>query len=495
MFSGNKFNMRAINACTLMATFVAIAFTGFFFSEVKAAANCTGPTYDAATKTLSLVCTESDEVHELSCSHSSNPETLFLSVNSVSRTITCPPVIPPNTVPAVSINGPATGDYGQNLTFTLTANDAEGDTSTFYVDWGMDGTADYVSGVVGNNTGHNVANSWTAVGVQTFQAKAIDAKGGDSGWVTRQVTINNPPAPTATLEASINGGAWTVTNPTVDPGDTVSLRWTSQNATSCSGSGAGFDTGNSPNGTDPVTPPGPNSNSSYSASCTGPGGSGSDSITVTTRQSPNLSTPNVTYTLSSSFNAVTGLYDYIDVTFNTTNNGGSDTKASANYEFQFDRNRDGYDHTVTGSIGTLAVGQTVTRTERVSGNIPFGNNRIRVFVDNTNAVTEVNEGDNVRVLDLTVPPPNPGLNLIADRYQVRNGETVTLDWSTAIAYPMNCRVYGPGIDVNPSGVTGNRTTAPINAKSEYTFTCTEPVTGTTFTDRVVVETQGSIEEI
>jgi hypothetical protein len=78
---------------------------------------------------------------------------------------------------------------------------------------------------------------------------------------------------------------------------------------------------------------------------------------------------------------------------------------------------------------------------------------------------------------------------------VRNGEPVTLTWSTAMSYAMNCRVYGPGVDVNPSGLSGSRVTAPINAKSEYTFTCVEPSTGTTFTDRVTVETQGSIEEI
>ena len=160
---------------------------------------------------------------------------------------------------------------------------------------------------------------------------------------------------------------------------------------------------------------------------------------------------------------------------------------------QFDRGSNGYDVTTNGSLGLLAVSASVNRSETVT-NVPLGNNRIRVTVDSSNAVSEVNESDNVTTLDIVIPPPDPGINITANRTQVRSGETVTLTWTATLVYPMNCRVFGPGVNVNPSGLNGTQGTQPITAKSEFTLSCTEPVTGTVFTDSVVVEAQGEIEE-
>lgn len=552
MSSGNKLNTNTINICTLIVTTVAVIFSGFFFTEVKAAANCTGPTYNAATKTLSLVCTESDETHELSCSDASNPDILSLSVNGVTETVTCPP-----DVPDLSADRPAdvSGISGQPINLSALIRNTGGTT-------GIPFPALFIRNDVPNpgpsdaNTFLRIFKDGSSLGIpsgypagysesvtavftppsagtwyyrvcpdldDTYTGNIVESNEGNNCSATGRITVAgrpdlsvNPVSPN-TASVGVNTTFNAVVRNTGDGATGVPFRNTfyidnDQNIGNgtihtdnsfVSGIPGGFPAGYSePNANFNYTFTSPGT--FYILTCTDTNNdvtneldesnncSGYAPITVV---ASNFSQPNITYTLSSTFDAVTGLYNYIDVTFNTTNDGGGQTYASAGYEFQFDRTRDGYDHTVTGSLGTLSVGQTVTRTERVVGNIPFGNNRIRVSVDNTNAVTEVNEGDNVRVLDLTVPPPDPGLSLIADRYQVRNGETVTLTWSTAIAYAMNCRVYGPGVDVNPSGVSGNRVTAPINAKSEYTFTCTEPITGTTFTDRVMVETQGSMEEI
>lgn len=217
---------------------------------------------------------------------------------------------------------------------------------------------------------------------------------------------------------------------------------------------------------------------------------------------PNFTQPNVSHTSSASFDPATGAYNYVDVTFQTQNNGRSSTGRSAAYTVQFDRNNDGsYENTANGSLPALASGAYSSPATQRFTNVNFGTVRLRVAVDTNNDVTEVNESDNERVVaNITLPPPDPGLEIFPDRYQVRNGETVTISWDTNVTYPMECSVFGPGIttvnfDPSVAGATGSRVTGPIGAKSEYTITCREPITNTTFTKKVAVETQGVIEEI
>jgi CARDB len=498
MSFGNSTTVGKIATLAIVAT---VLVGGLLVSsQLKAASNCgSGPSYDSVSKTLSLVCTESTDIHELSCSDPTNPDTLSLSVNGSNETITCPPDLPPNTVPSLSISGPASGDYGVSYTFTITGTDAERDTLTYYIDWNNDGTADYVSGVLASGAGQAAAYSWAVVGAQTFQAQAIDSKGGASPWTAHTITIGNPPAATASLELQVNGGSWGDANQTVNPGDTVTVRWSSNNASTCTSSGSGFDTANNTSGSDGVTTPAPNSATTFTVDCSGPGGSGSDSITVTSRQSPNFTTPLINQSASAGFDPATGMYNSVTITFQTTNNGGSDTTASANYRLEFDRYKDGYELTTNGSLGQLNVGQSVNRSEVIT-NVPFGNSRVKVIVDSDDDVAEVNEGDNESELELDLLPPNPNISINADRRLVKSGEPVTLTWDTNVTYPMACRVYGPGITTysfNPStdGRTSGSplTSAPLKAKSEYTLSCA--VGGTTFTDSVVVEVQGVIEEI
>lgn len=213
---------------------------------------------------------------------------------------------------------------------------------------------------------------------------------------------------------------------------------------------------------------------------------------------PNLTQPEIRYDLSPGFNAATGVYDYIDITFQTRNDGRTDTGRSANYLIEFDRNGDGvYDapDSLTGSFGSLApFGYTSPPITRRFTSVSFGAVNIHAVVDTSNVISEVNEGDNERTVAYTLPPPNPGLSITLDTGRVRNNESTVARWSVLATYPLNCRVYGPNLDINPAPLTGNRATQPIKAKSVYTLECVEPTTNVTFTDTATVDVEGIIEE-
>ena len=95
-------------------------------------------------------------------------------------------------------------------------------------------------------------------------------------------------------------------------------------------------------------------------------------------------------------------------------------------------------------------------------------------------------------------PANPGLSLTITPTFVQKGQATTLSWTaTSEVIPMNCRLYGPGINdtFTLASFNGSRFTNPINAKSEFTLRCVEPITTTAFTKTVIVETTGEIQEI
>lgn len=409
----------------------------------------------------------------------------------------------PNTPTITHPTGNA--NYNTNTTFTIRGSDPDGDSVFYEIDWDNDGNFDdTTSPLVPSNTAVQKIKAFQTTGPVTVKARTVDSAGLRSGWGQVQIIVNPPPAPEVTLEAAINGGSFNTGNQTVNPSDSVSLRWSATDATSCSGTGAGFNTGGSVSGIDAVTTPAPNSATTFTATCNGAGGTGNKSLTITTRQRPNFNQPIVNFQTSPDWDTTTGNYSYVDVTFNTTNNGGSDTTANADYKFEADRTESGYDYITTGSMGLLTVNQTFSKTERIPGPIHFGDLPIRITADHTNQVTETNEGDNVLTTTLRIPPPNPDLNITADKEQLREGETTTIRWTSRIVMPrfftqytyqMNCRIFGPNIDINTqSNVAGSTETAPITAKSVFTYQCTEGFTGTVFTDTVTVETTGKMEE-
>jgi hypothetical protein len=474
--------------------------------QLKAASNCTGPTFDAGTKTLSLVCTESTDTHELSCADATNPDILSLTVNGLNDTVTCPPDVPPNTLPTVGISGPTSGDWGTNYTFTITGTDVDaGDTLVYHVDWNNDGTADYVSGSVSSGTGVAVANSWSALGAQTFQAMAIDNKGGASTWVPHTITISNPPPATASLQVRVNGGGWSSSDQTVDPTDTVELQWNSTNASSCSGSGSGF-VAAATSGTDGVNTPAANSSANFQVTCSGPGGNGSDSLTVTTRQLPNFTEPTVRTPAMGAFNQSTGMYNGMTVSFRTENNGGSNIPTDADYRFRLDLNNDGsfeVDETRINALPAgMGVGSGTDESESISLQIPIGSHRIIINADssgNPGKVTETNEGDNLYDDFINIPASDPGLTITVTPERVQNGQNATVTWRATTPYPMNCSVFGPGMTTRNFNLTSaapadnNISAGPLTAKSEYTIRC--DAAGTIYTATDTVETQGVLEEI
>lgn len=212
---------------------------------------------------------------------------------------------------------------------------------------------------------------------------------------------------------------------------------------------------------------------------------------------PNLTQPLVDYTPSTGFDAVTGMYNSMTVTFQTENNGGGSTGIAPQYRIELDEGRNGYEESETGSLGVVNVGQWANRSESFA-NVMFGNNRVRVTVDSANQIDEINESDNVQTLNFELPPPDPQLSIEADRTLVRQGDTVTLTWSAAAGYPMNCSVRGPaGVNVtdNAAPYDGTTNAGPITAKSEFIFRCTEPITNTVFTETEIVEVTGTPEEV
>lgn len=119
------------------------------------------------------------------------------------------------------------------------------------------------------------------IGAQSFN---IDATSGDyyvsllaqPGGTDKAGTYNMtvgpaPAAPTVTLQSSAT---------TVTAGGTVTLTWSAQNATSCAGSGGGWNaTSLSPSGGS-QTSPAISANTTFTVTCNGSGGTGSSSVTV-----------------------------------------------------------------------------------------------------------------------------------------------------------------------------------------------------------------------
>ena len=105
---------------------------------------------------------------------------------------------------------------------------------------------------------------------------------GPGGMATDSLTITTANYPTVTLEQSTDGGInWGEEDVTIGADTEVRLRWSSTDATSCTGSGPGF-SATHVIGTDAtITEPAAGASSTYSVTCTGLGGTTTDSITVT----------------------------------------------------------------------------------------------------------------------------------------------------------------------------------------------------------------------
>ena len=91
-----------------------------------------------------------------------------------------PPEIP-------TIDGKTNGKTGKDYEYTFNSADPEGDDVRFYIEWGDNNTewTDYAS----SGTDINVKHNWTEKGTYLIRAKAVDAYGADSDWVTLEVNM------------------------------------------------------------------------------------------------------------------------------------------------------------------------------------------------------------------------------------------------------------------------------------------------------------------
>lgn len=110
--------------------------------------------------------------------------------------------------------------------------------------------------------------------------------------------------------------------------------------------------------------------------------------------------------------------------------------------------------------------------------------------------------NNQNCANIYLPVPQPPMSLTADRTLIRKNDTITLTYSAHTDYPMSCTIQGPGgVNINfnandnaPSATGGTITTAPLTSTSRFVLTCTEAITGESFTIEEIVEVTPDFEE-
>ena len=232
-------------------------------------------------------------------------------------------------------------------------------------------------------------------------------------------------------------------------------------------------------------------------------------------------------------NNIDGTYNTLDILMTIENLGPGDLPANSGIAYM---GRITYmpalalvsEDTAVGSFDgaiTAAVPQSPTLT-RTFTNVSFGTHEIcsRVNLDNSpNNYPEasINFANNEQCTNITLPVPRPPMDITADREVIRAGEVVTLDWTVNVTYELDCTVQGAGglnesfntlivsstmsnsvnnaasvlLAVAGSGHSDSFTTSPLTSTSEFIFQCTEPITGTSFTEQVTVEVVPAFQEI
>jgi hypothetical protein len=286
----------------------------------------------------------------------------------------------------------------------------------------------------------------------------------------------------------------------VQSSDDFELRWSSSNAVNCSLFGDG--TANGPvslsgNQTLPATILGTvaGDGEDYLLQCNS--GSDSDSDRVTVRLENTV--PNLTFAAyraypSGPFNTLTRTYESVTVEFIPTNTGDVPISVESTYRVEANRSTqqgqiEGIAANSDGSIRTAVFSD-------VSANRPVP---IIISLDTRGDIVELDESDNVVVFTTNLALPDPDLSITAEPIIVRNNRTAEISWEAIAPYNLECRIEGPGI--NPAIVDtvapyrDSVIVGPIVTKSTYTFSCTEPNTGTTWSEEVEVETVGGLEEV
>lgn len=108
----------------------------------------------------------------------------------------------PNSSPALpAISGPASGEPNTPYSFTISSTDTENQIH-YGIDWNMDGTADIwlpaLPGYVNSGVSQSTSYTWSTAGAKTFQARAQDVPGLNSGWKNFTITLAYPPCDNST---------------------------------------------------------------------------------------------------------------------------------------------------------------------------------------------------------------------------------------------------------------------------------------------------------
>lgn len=206
-------------------------------------------------------------------------------------------------------------------------------------------------------------------------------------------------------------------------------------------------------------------------------------------------------------NHETGSYDDVELRMVFTNNGPGTLSTGIPYRFdiQFnntDRTNFNPDSTwiATSTAELMTVGMN-SPILRVFGGVPFGTHLLRVRINQDpltlfegNTAEVVN--NNTAFYEFFVPPPEIPMVLSTARQAIRRGQVANLDWTVESGYPVSCAVYGPGINEEfsltptpgfPISVSNTAVSAPLNNTTEFTLTCTEPLTNTIFIERQRLE--------
>lgn len=239
-----------------------------------------------------------------------------------------------------------------------------------------------------------------------------------------QTTPPNP-APTVNLVA---------TPASITSGQSSSLSWTTQNATSCTASG-GWSGTRATSGSQAVGPL--TTNTTYTLSCTGAGGTGSASATVTVTAAAQPPTLTLTAAPTTVASGATSTLTWSTNNATACSASGAWTGAKA----------------VNGTEATAALTANATYTLNCTG-----------------AGGSVSRSVTVTVSANPPPPSAPTVTLTAAPSSVTSGSRATLSWTSENA--TSCT--GTGAWSGSKATSGSEQTSALTADASYTLSCSGP---------------------
>ena len=328
----------------------------------------------------------------------------------------------------VAVTDPAPGVP----TVTLTASPStisSGGNST--LTWNSSNTSTCSGSGSGFSTG-NATNGSDGVSPSSTTTYSITCTGpGGSDTDTATVSVSAPASVTANLSVDDNS---------ITRGDSTTLRWSSSNATTCSGSGSGFSTGNATNGSDGISP---TSSTTYTVTCSGSGGSASDSVSVSVSSPPSPPSASIEVRNTTQGGSWTGN--------NITINAGDQIA------LRWDSSNASSCNGSNFSTGGADDGETTTVTEPSAGS------------DTVYSVSCSSASDSLRVTALGTTP-----ELASNKSQVRQGESVTLSYNMQGNDPTQCTLVGPGVSYLAGSFSGQTGTLSVSISGDSTYTLTCP---------------------